>query len=466
MIPAIPDLVRGLHASSAEVAWMLTGFFLSAAVFTPILGRLGDMFGRRRMTNVAALAFFAGAVIVATTSNVWVAVVGRVVQGVGGALFPLCFSILRDLAPPQQTARNVGLLSATNGVGSVLGLVVGGLIASSLSYHWIFWLSAAMALAGAVLIHWLVPESGARSGGSVDIRGAVVLAIGLVIPLFAISRASSWGWVNGRTLGLIVAGLIVLAVWVRIEQRTEEPLANIASLGSGRVLMTNVATIFVGYSIVALFLLLPQLSEAPRSTGYGLGLSASGAGLVMLPGALVMMFFGAVSGSLGARFTQKLPLISGGVLVMTGFLLLVLAHRTRFELLAFGAIMSGGVGLAFAASANLIIESADRLQTAEATGFNGVFLRVGMSIGAQVPASILAASATTGAVVASSGGYTDAFAVSAALALAGTVVAILIPRSARRSHSLRSTEAGAANDASDRLAAPSRAAERGRAGLR
>jgi MFS family permease len=455
LLPALADLIRGLHTNSNDVAWTLTGFFISAAVATPILGRLGDMFGRRRMAIIATLAFGGGAIVVAVTSNLWVAVAGRTLQGIGAAVFPLCFSIARDLFPPQRTARNIGLLSATNGIGAALGLVIGGLIADHVSYHWIFWVSALMAIAGALLLHFLVPESEGRRGGSVDVRGAVLLAIGLTVPLFAISRASTWGWESGRTLGLIAGGLLILTGWVRLQQRTERPLADIAALRSAPVLMTNLATVFVGYGMLSSFIMLPQLASAPTSTGYGLGLSATGVGLVIVPGAFVMMVFGPVSGTLGTRFGNKVPLVAGGILITIGFVLLALAHHTRLEVIVFAAIMSGGIGLSFAALTNLIIDSVEPAKTAEATGFNAVLLRIGMSLGAQVSSSILAGSAVAGAALASNSGYTHAFLLSAGVALVGTIVALLVPKPRRRTHRPLLEEIGIASSATEPPFVPS-----------
>ena len=131
----------------------------------------------------------------------------------------------------------------------------------------------------------LIPESPVRSPGRVDVRGALVLSAGLTLPLLAISQANKWGWGDPRTLGLIAAGLAILAAWVPLQRRTPEPLADIETLSTPPVLMTNVATLFVGFGMFGSFLLIPQLAESPESTGYGFGLDATGAGLLMLPGA-------------------------------------------------------------------------------------------------------------------------------------------------------------------------------------
>src|SRR5918998_1018331 len=229
LIPALTELARGLDTDASGVAWTITGYLLSAAVCTPIFGRLGDMFGKRRLLVVALGLFGAGSVVAALGTSLETVVAGRVLQGAGGGIFPLCFGIIRDEFPRERVAGSIGLISAIFGIGGGAGLIGGGLIADHLSYHWIFWLGA-------------------------------------------ISRANDWGWGSAQTLLLIAAGAVVLAIWVAVERRTEQPLADIPTLIKPPVLMTNVATLLVGFGMFGSFLLIPQLAELPESTGFGFGL--------------------------------------------------------------------------------------------------------------------------------------------------------------------------------------------------
>ena len=241
-----------------------------------------------------------------------------------------------------------------------------------------------------------MPESPERKPGRVDVRGAVLLGVGLVLPLIAISRANDWGWGSTRTLVLIAAGLAVLAIWVAVERRTEQPLADIPTLIKPPVLLTNIATLFVGFGMFGSFLLIPQLAELPESTGFGFGLDATGAGLLLLPGALMMLFTGPISGALGTRFGSKLPLAIGAAITSAGLLGLGLDHGSQLAVVGWSFLMSTGIGLSFAAMANLIVEAVPPAQTGEATGFNALTRSVGASIGSQVSAAILAGSAVAG----------------------------------------------------------------------
>src|SRR3954471_15795215 len=203
LVPAIPDLMRGLGTDQSGVTWTLTAYLVAAAVCTPLVGRMGDIYGKRRLLVSSLTAFALGSVIAALSSHLWVVVGGRVVQGIGGGIFPLCFAIIRDEFPREKIGRAVGLMSAIAGIGGGLGLILGGLIVDHASYHWIFWLGAVMGAGAAVCAHVLVPESPIRTPARLDLPCAVLLAVGLTLPLIAISQASRVGWGSVRTLGLI-----------------------------------------------------------------------------------------------------------------------------------------------------------------------------------------------------------------------------------------------------------------------
>ncbi|MFL6139737.1 MAG: MFS transporter [Frankiaceae bacterium] len=442
VVPAIPDLMRGLHTDESGVTWTLTGYLVAAAVFTPLVGRMGDIFGKRRLLVVALVAFAIGSVIAAVSAQLWIVVAGRVVQGVGGGIFPLCFAIIRDEFPRERVARGIGLMSAIAGIGGGLGLILGGVLVDYASYHWIFWLGAVMGIGGAVAAELLVPESPIRTPSRLDIRGALVLAVGLTLPLVAISQASSVGWGSARTVTLIASGVVVLALWVVLERRTPQPLADIAALARPPVLMTNIATLLVGFGMFGSFILIPTLAESPTSTGYGFGASATHAGLLLLPGSVAMLLLGPMSGIIGSRLGNKVPLTIGGFATATGLALLALAHGSQGEVIAFSLVMSGGIGLAFAAMPNLILEAVPAHQTGEATGFNALVRSVGSSLGSQVSATILAASAIAG--IPADSGFTHAFAVSAVVAACAGTVAIFIPRAKAHPHAPVLDEIGAA----------------------
>ena len=444
LIPALGELTHQLDTDASGIAWVLTGYLLAAAVATPVAGRLGDMFGKRRLLVLSLIAFGLGSTVAALGSSLEVVVLGRVLQGLGGGIFPLCFGIIRDEFPRERVAGSIGLISAIFGIGGGAGLIGGGLVADHLSYHWIFWLGTISAGLAALATQIWVPESPERKPGRVDLRGAALLGVGLVLPLIAISRANDWGWGSTRTLVLIASGLAVLAVWVAVERRTEQPLADIPTLIKPPVLLTNIATLFVGFGMFGSFLLIPQLAELPESTGFGFGLGATGAGLLLLPGAIMMLFTGPISGALGTRFGSKLPLAIGAAMTSAGLVGLGLDHGSELAVISWSFVMSSGIGLSFAAMANLIVEAVPPQQTGEATGFNALTRSVGASIGSQVSAAILAGSVVAGSPLPTDAGFTAAFLVSAGVAGVAAAIAVVIPRGEYQAIQARAPRSGAA----------------------
>jgi EmrB/QacA subfamily drug resistance transporter len=427
VLPAFPALTTALDTDAAGVAWTLTGYLVPAAILTPVIGRLGDMLGRDRVLVAVLLVLVAGNVACALAPTLELVVAGRVVQGVAGGIFPLCFAILREHLPARMASSGIGTISALVGVGGGAGLVLGGVLIDRTSYHGIFWAGALIALVGAAAVRLVVPRSAPGPRERIDVRGIVVLSIGLLLPLVAISRANAWGWTSAATLGLIAAGGIVLGLWVRLQLRTAEPLADIAALRAPPVLMTNAATLLVGFGIFGSFVLTPQLAQAPESTGYGVGLDATGAGLVMLPGSLAMLLAGPASGALGSRAGNKVSLVIGAVIAAAGLGLMAVEHQSIPAILGFSAMLSAGVGFCFAAMPNLVLEAVPEHRTGEATGFNALVRQVGSSLGTQVTAAVLAGTIVVAGGAPTDVGYTTAFAVGAAGALLAACVAALIP---------------------------------------
>jgi EmrB/QacA subfamily drug resistance transporter len=428
LIPALGELAGELHTDASGVAWTLTGYLLSAAVCTPIFGRLGDMFGKRRLLVISLGVFAAGSVVSAIAQDLNVLVAGRVLQGAGGGIFPLCFAIIRDEFPREKVSSSIGLISATFGIGGGAGLIIGGALVDGPGYHWIFWLGAFMAAAAAILTELLIPESPNRSPGRVDVRGAAVLAVGLTLPLLAIARANDWGWTSTKTIVLIVVGVAILAGWVVLQKHTPHALADVRLLAKPPVLMTNVATLLVGFGMFGSFILTPQLAEAPHSTGYGFGLSATGAGLLMLPGALVMLVAGPFSGRLTRIYGAKIPLVAGALISAGALLMMGIDHSTQAAMVVWNVVLSLGIGLAFAALPNLIFDAVPQSETGEATGFNTLVRSVGASLGSQISAAILTGSVVAGALP-TDAAFTTAFCVSAGVAVVAALAAAVIPRS-------------------------------------
>jgi EmrB/QacA subfamily drug resistance transporter len=423
--PALPDIQRELDTSASAVAWVLTGYLLSASVATPIVGRLGDMFGKARVLLVVLVLLAVGTALAAVASSIAVLVAARVVQGVGGGIFPLAFGIIRDEFPRERVAGAIGLVSALLGIGGGLGIVLAGVIVDNLSYHWLFWIPLAAVVVSAVATWRYVPESPITVPGRVNWAAATLMSLGLAAILLAVSQGEAWGWLSARTVVLAVAGLVLLVVWVRTELRSQVPLVDMRMMRIRGVWTTNLVALLLGVGMYSSFILVPQLVQAPESTGYGFGATVTQAGLYMLPSALLMLVAGAFAGRLEARFGSKPPLMAGTAFTAASFLVLIVAQGERAAIYGSSVLQGIGIGLAFAAMANLIVQSVRQDQTGVATGMNTVMRSLGGAIGGQVAAAILAADVVAG--LPSEQGFTVAFVCCFVALLAGLATCVLIP---------------------------------------
>src|SRR3954449_6416529 len=223
VVPALPEIQTSLHTSESAVGWILTAFLLSASVATPILGRLGDIYGKERLLMVVLVLLAVGTLISAVASSLWLMVVGRVIQGAGAGIFPLAFSIIRDEFPNERVPGSIGLVSSLLGVGGGAGVVFAGVVIDNLSYHWLFWFPLGLTLATAYLTWRYIPESPVKTPAEINYRAAGLMTVGISGVLLAITETSTWGWGSPKTLGLFAFGVVLIVAWVREELRSREP---------------------------------------------------------------------------------------------------------------------------------------------------------------------------------------------------------------------------------------------------
>jgi EmrB/QacA subfamily drug resistance transporter len=410
---------------------VLTVYLLTASVATPVFGRLGDIFGKERMLLLVLLLFAFGLLVSALSHSLPVLVAGRAIQGAAGAVFPLAIGIIRDEFPREKVATGIGLISATFGIGGGFGLVLSGILVDHLGYEWIFWLGLVVTGVAIVCTHLFVPESPIKSPARIDWAGAGLLSATLVSLLVAITEGNNWGWTSARIVGLFAAAAVLAVLWVRLEQRVKEPLVDMRLLRLRGVWTCNLSTLLLGFGMFGSFILIPQFVQAPTSAGYGFDVDTTGAGLFLLPSSFVMLAAGPVAGVLGGRVGSKLPLVLGSVFAAMSFTMLAVAHSEPWEIYLSVALMGLGIGMSFAAVANLIVEAVPAANTGEATGMNAIMRTIGGALGSQVSAAVVSAHAVGDGLPAESG-YTEAFAIATAALILSLGAALLVPGSRER----------------------------------
>ncbi|WP_244931671.1 MFS transporter [Nocardioides sp. W7] len=424
--PVLPTIARELDTDQATATWVLTAYLLSASVFTPIIGRVGDKVGKERMLVVALGALAVGSLVAALAPSIGVLIAARVIQGIGGGVLPLTFGIIRDEFPREKIAGAIGTSSALLAVGGGIGLVVAGPLVDALSYHWLFWLPMVATVIATVAAAVLVPESPVRTPGRINVGSALLLSAWLVALLLAASQGHSWGWSSPEVVGLFVAAAVLLPLWVRAEVRSESPLVDMVMMRIPTVWTVNLVALLLGAGMYSLFAFLPAFLQTPSAAGYGFGATVTESGLLLLPQTIGSFLMGVLSGRLAARFGSKALLVVGSVLASVSLFGLALAHGELGYVVVEATGFGFGLGLAFAAMANLVVDAVPPAQTGVASGMNANIRTVGGAIGSAVVASVITSGARADGLPVESG-YTVGFLLLAIALAIATLVALLVP---------------------------------------
>ncbi|HUA02504.1 MAG TPA: MFS transporter [Solirubrobacteraceae bacterium] len=390
VVPALPYIDRALGAGPSSGTWILTVNLLATAVLTPVLGRMGDIHGKDRMLRVVMTALGLGTLACALAPSLPVMLAGRVAQGAGGAVFPLAFGVLRDELEGERVAGAIGLVSSLLGIGAGLGLVLAGPVTAELGWRWLFWLGLAVLVPVGGAVARRVPSSPVRTPAPVNLASAALMVAGLSALLVAVSEASGSGLGSGRTLGLLGAGALLVAAWIRHELRSRDPLVDMRMMALRGVWTTNLAAFLLGVGMYASIALVPALVELPRATGVGFGGSVTAAGLFMLPTAAPQLIVGPLTGRIARRVGSRAQLLIGVSLMLVAYLGLTLAHRSAWQLILATSALGLGLGFGLGALANLIVVAVGPRQTGVATAMNTVMRTLGGAFGAAIVAECLA----------------------------------------------------------------------------
>ncbi|WP_083603732.1 MFS transporter [Mycolicibacterium diernhoferi] len=430
LIPIQGELPQLLNASSGDTAWVITITLLVAAICTPISGKLGDMYGKRRIALILLGVLILGSMVAALSPTVVPLIVGRGLQGMGMGVIPLGIAILRDALPADKLGSAIALVSATLGVGGALGLPMSAFVTEHFDWHVLFWFASGLGATAFLLIITLVPESKLRVGGRVDGIGIVGLAIGLTGVLLAISRGNDWGWTSPRTVVALAGGLVVLLVWGWLELKIREPLVDLRVSARRPVLLTNLASIAMGFALFSSQIAFPQLLELPTEVG-GLGKPLLQASMHLMPAGLAMLAMSPVAGRLSRRWGPKPLLVSGAMIMASGYAIAVLSDLQAGHILVINLLIGIGIGLGYAAMPTLIMRAVPASETGAANGLNTLMRSLGTATAAAVIAAVLARySVDLGGVdVPSADGFEVAFLFGLGAAVLCTAIAIFIPRS-------------------------------------
>ncbi|MFD8739388.1 MFS transporter [Streptomyces sp. NPDC059618] len=448
LVPVIKDLPTLLGTAPSNATWVLTSTLLAGAVATPIMGRLGDLYGKRRMLLTSLSVMVAGALVSALSSALLPMIVGRSLQGFAMGAIPLGIGLMRDMLPREKLGSAMALMSSSIGVGGGLALPAAALVAQHADWHALFYGAAGLGVLSIALTLLVVPESPMRAEGTFDVLGAAGLSAGLVLFLLPITKGSDWGWTDPTTLGLFGASVVVLLLWGAMELRLKAPLVDLRTTARPAVLFTNLASIMVGVSFYVVSLVLPQLLQLPKSTGYGLGQSMVSAGLLVMPLGLTMMVTAPVYARLSAKYGPKVTLIIGMIIIGIGYGAGLGLMNAAWQSLVIAVILGAGIGLAYSSLPALIIGSVPASETGAANGLNTLMRSIGTSVSSAVIGMVLANTAhhVGGVAIPTMHGFRVSFVIATGAVAAGLVMAFFLPgrRPATKPSLIASSEEDAA----------------------
>ncbi|MFC4069067.1 MFS transporter [Actinoplanes subglobosus] len=430
VVPIIGELPQLLNTSAGNATWVITATLLAAAVFMPVIGRLGDMYGKKRVLLICCAPLFAGSLLCAVATSLVPMVIGRGLQGVGMGMIPLGISVLRDVLPADKLGSSIALLSASLGIGGGLGLPLSAAVAEYADWRVLFWGAAAATVLIVVLIWKLVPTPPTYAKGQTfDYLGAVALGAGIICLLLSVTKGSQWGWGEPKTIGLLAVGILVLLAWGWWERRHTDPLVDLKVSARPQVLLTNIASVLVGFAMYAQSLAVPQLLQLPEATGYGLGQSMLAMGLWLLPAGLMMMAVSPLGGRLSAARGPKFTLVAGTLVIALGYGVSLALLGTTWGLMVVGMITNAGVGLAYGAMPALIMGSVPRSETGAANSFNTLMRSMGSSAASAVIGVVLSRLTTDfgGHALPSENGFRVTMLIGCGVALLAATIAATIP---------------------------------------
>ena len=429
VIPALPRIQLSLGVNADSAAWISTSYLLSACILTPVIGRLGEVAGKRRMMLASLATFAVGTLVCGLAGNLGELVAGRVIQGAAGGIYPLAFAIISERLPRERVPAGIGLVSSLLGIGGGLGLVLPGPIMTRLSYRWLFWLSLIVIAAALLLAARYIPaDRPAEAGTGIAWRSCLLMAVGLSAVLVAVSESATWRWESTKTLGLLVLGAAALLAWGRAEARSSSPLVDLSLMRLRGVWPANASAMLIGIGMYASFLIVPELVQAPARLGYGFGASVTGAGLFMFPTAAMQLLLGPASGLLHRRVSLRAQLIAGQLSCAAGFASLAIWHDSPWQVYAATSVLGAGFWLCLVALPNQVVSAVPAARTGSATAVNTVVRNAGGALGGQLAAAIIVSSARAGTGVPTGSGYVGALILCTAATCAGAFIACATPR--------------------------------------
>jgi MFS family permease len=387
LIPALPALQQEFHTTEAVISWVPAIYLLLGSLTTPSFGKLGDTYGKKRLLLVALIFYTVAVIGNGFAWSIGSLLVFRAIQGVGLAMFPLAFALIRDEFPKEKVAIATGIVSAMFGIGATIGLVGGGWITQTFNWQTNYHLLAPFAVIVTLLVAWRVHESPLKTPSRLDVWGVLLLGIAVIGFLVPLTQGGQWGWTSPYTLGLFAVGVFATIALVYAELHVNDPLIDLKLAGVRYVLETNFMMFIAGFAMFLAYLAIVYLTRTPPPVGFGL--DTFQAALSFVPAGLVILVASPLFGRFVKRRGAKNALLLASLIVAVSFVFLILFNATLLEIVVGTMILFAGVGGVFVAAINVLILYVPASKTGAETALNTVFRFIGGAVGTAVAGELL-----------------------------------------------------------------------------
>ncbi len=441
---ALPSIQRDLGASISGLEWTINGYTLSFAVLLATGGRLGDIFGRRRMFLIGVVIFAASSATAGLAPDQTSLVLSRVVQGVGAALMmPGTLSIITDAFPPEERGKAMGTWAGVSALALAIGPVLGGFLTEHVSWRAIFYINIPVAIGAVVATLFAVRESRDTSvGREVDYAGVAVLTAGLTALVLALVEGNSWGWGSPQIVGLLAVAAVALPAFVAVENRVKAPMVQFELLSDRNFLGAVVVALIISFAMLGVFFFLALYMQNI------LHYSPLEAGVRFLPSTLMIVAVAPVAGRLSDRIGPRW-LIAGGLAIVTASLLSfsgVAVDSGYLDLLPGFMLLGIGIAMTMSPMTSAAMNAVPVQKAGVASGVLSMFRMVGGTLGIAITGAIF--QGAVGGSFESAGpqqfvdALSEAMLVSAGVAFAGAVVGAIAIRAKPRKTTIETADAG------------------------
>lgn len=388
LIPSLPTIQAEFNSTVTWTSWILSIYLVVGAVSTPIFGKLGDTYGKKKLLVICMSLYTSGVIANGFAWNIESLLAFRALQGLGMGMFPLAYALIRDEFPAEKVAMATGIVSAMFGVGTAIGLVVGAWISDNFGWRMTYHAVVPLAIGVTLLAMYKLQESPVRNPSKVDLIGAGTFSVAILSFLVAMTEGERWGWTSINTVSLIVVSFIFIVLFLLAESRVRDPMINLTLLSKRNVFFTNMSAFVVGLGMFMMFQAITYLVRTPPPVGFSSSIFE--AGLLQVPGSILLLIAGPLAGILVNKRGAKMPLVLGSIVLSISFYYFYALHDTKAQVVLGLMIMSVGMGFMMVSMINIIIQSVSQAETGIATAMNTIFRTIGGVIGPTIAGVYLA----------------------------------------------------------------------------